>query len=294
MSAPEPKSAPTLAEIQGLFWRAITWPTGVAAFLDQTDEQTRRLFERVFAQTPGFSRLQRMEVYADAYYYRLEDVLREQFPVVFYVSGPVRFRNLCTDYVLEHPSVDPDVRRYGRRFASFVREHALRHELPFLGDLAEVDWAITDALDAPNETPMSVDALKQLSPDAWPSLRFRPMRTTRLLQSRWDFAALWRSMKNTVPRSEAPLDAREPPVFVLVWRQGLDVFHRPVRAGESAALEVLMAGAPFAQVCDAALGAVPDASPDTVARWLLDWLGSELIAGCHTDDARGDTPTTPK
>ena len=60
----------TLAELQELFVRAVAWPTGVADFLAQADAETVAAFHGAFAETVAFSRVERIDVYAE--YYRSE------------------------------------------------------------------------------------------------------------------------------------------------------------------------------------------------------------------------------
>ena len=122
----------SLRETQELFWRAITHPTGVTDFLESADETTRRAFEAIFAETPEFSRRERVDVYADGYFHRLHGVLADQFEVGRHLLGADRFNDLVTDYLLAHPSDDPDIRRIGARFPAFARAHAFAEAVPAL------------------------------------------------------------------------------------------------------------------------------------------------------------------
>ncbi|MBL8946584.1 MAG: putative DNA-binding domain-containing protein, partial [Myxococcales bacterium] len=114
-----------LEALQALFSRAIVHPEGIDAFLAEADPATRAAFDAAFDGTAEFDARLRMGVYADAYFWRLHDVLLDHFSLVAWILGPAGFRNLATDYVLQRPSEDPDVRRFGARLPAFLGGHPL-------------------------------------------------------------------------------------------------------------------------------------------------------------------------
>ena len=113
-----------LRRTQEFFWRAIAWPTGVRSFLAQADDATSQAFARTFVSGPDLDAAGRLEIYANAYYWRLHQVLTEQFSVAAEHLGVVRFHNRTTDYVLRCPSTHPDLRRFGARFSAYLAASA--------------------------------------------------------------------------------------------------------------------------------------------------------------------------
>ncbi len=263
----------TLESTQDLLWRAITWPSGVKDFLAQSDEATRRAFSACFRGTADMSAELRVEVYAESYFWRLHGVLEEQFPLEAWLLGEARFRNLVTDYVLAKPSIDEDLRQYGARFCDFLAEHESSRIEPDLASLARIDWALTEVLDESDDPILAVDALADIPVEEWPGLRFEATSSTRVLTSGADFVDLWRRRK----RAEAPpenIRRHDPPLHIVVWREHYDVYHRRAEPGEGLALDAMMTGRPFAEICEAARGL---ASPEDVAGWLAGWLRAGLI-----------------
>jgi hypothetical protein len=258
----------SLADSQALLWRAITWPTGVDAFLREADEATRAAFASTFADSPEFARAARVGVYADAYFWRLLGVLRDHFGLTAWLCGPAHFHDLVTDYVLQRPSIDPDVRRFGERFAGFIAGHREGVRIPGLAELAAIEWAMVRALDVAQEQPQLAEQLRALAAEAWPSLRLCAVHSAALLPSTLPFSMLWaahdREPSPTEPPS--PVDAHA----VLVWRQGLDVVHRVPAPDEAAALARVLGGIEFAELC-------ADHDAPTVVAWLQRWLADELL-----------------
>ncbi|MCR9164184.1 MAG: putative DNA-binding domain-containing protein [Nannocystaceae bacterium] len=265
-----------LRDTQALLWRAIAWPTGVDDFLAQADVETRQAFAETFADTPAFSRAARVQVYAEAYFWRLYEVAVDQYPVTAWIAGSVPFHDLITDFVLAHPSRTPDVRRFATGLASMLRTHPLERTHPGLAEVAAVDWAISDAVDRVDEERLSVAVLQRIPAPAWPTARFGLTRTAALLPCTLPYSTLRQAWA-----AEQPVPVLErTPVTVLVWRQAdHDVYQRTLNPAEARALRTLDAGGTFAEACDAAAGPLAnEASPADVAGWLQRWLADDLLA----------------
>ena len=270
-----------LPELQALFWAAIRHPRGVEAFLADADAGTGEAFAAAFVQTPKFSRVQRIGVYAESYFWRLAEVLGQQYRVVAWLAGPVRFHNLVTDFVWAHPSTSRDVRRVGAGFVAYVAAHPIAREIAGIEELAAVERAIVEALDATDVAPLGSEALAARPIAQWPALRLHAAPWVRLLSCRRSYPALFAARAREEP-SPDPVPAPDGAVHrVLVWREGLEVLHRSVAPPEARALTVLLAGGTFERICSAA--ADPDAGdaagPEAVVQWLSAWLAAELIVG---------------
>jgi hypothetical protein len=267
----------TLRATQELFWRVIAWPTGVEDFLAHADEATRRAFADTFASSEGFDRVARMNVYANAYFWRLHEVIVDQLELTAWLAGGPRFHDFVTDYVLQHPSRDADVGRFAAGLPEALRQHALQRAIPGIADVAAVEWAIVSAIDGPDDDVLHADALAAIAPERWPALRLHAVRTASLHACRLDFAALHRARE----AGEAPPD---PPAShdhaILVWRTpDLDVHYRSVAPPEARALHALLDAGTFGELCEAAAGPRADeASPAAVVAWLRRWLHDGLVA----------------
>lgn len=258
-----------LDALQDLFARAIVHPRGIDAFLAEADADTRAAFDAGFDETPGFDRRARLGVYADAYFWRLHGVLLDHFSLVAWLLGPIRFRNLATDYVLHRRSTDPDIRRFGARLPAFVVDHAEHTRIPGLAELAAIEWAMVRALDVPHPAVCTADALAAVAPAAWPELPLVAVPSLFLGPCRHDFTALWQQHADAPGPTDPP--AAIDPHHVLVWRQHHDVMHRSLGADEAAALTRIRDGVVFAALCE-------DHDAATVAGWLLQWVGDGLLA----------------
>lgn len=283
--APRPRSATLcLGQTQELFFAAITWPTGVRDFLQCSGESTRRAFERSLLGSPGFESVSRMEVYADAYFYRLLAALGEVFPRLALVLGPVEFHNLVTDYVLACPSTSPDLRQLGARLPEFLRDSSLARRLPIVSELALLERALGHALDCPEGGLLSERELGAIAAERWPELRFTFAPATQRLELRWELSLLEPAFRSGQAALVLPLLPRAEPQGVWIGRRGHVPYFRCPEPGEEAALNQLWQGATLGDAYTAWDRADAGRPPAELLAALRRWLDDGIFASAS--DAR--------
>jgi hypothetical protein len=287
-------AAPRLREVQELFWRLITAPEGVKPALADLARDGRfdpQIVGTLFAGDDAVGAVERLDIYANMYFYRLLDCLREDFPLTAAALGPAGFNDLVTDFLLRHPSRHPSLRELGRPFPDFVAGHAAAAGRSYLPDLARLEWARADLFDAPDAAPAGRADLAGLPAERAGDAVVRLVPAFALLRCRHDVAALWRALDEAPDRSEPGPDgvairaavlrrALGRPTAVRVWRQGFVVFHRRIDEDEARDLEAARAGDTLAALCQRiAAGLTPERATERVGRRLQGWLDDGLIAG---------------
>lgn len=81
-------------------------------------------------------------LYASGVAGRWLDVLAETFPVTQTLVGPVFFRWMARRYLRSHPPTSPDLRALGQQLPRFVADFAPADTVPYLDDVARLEWAI--------------------------------------------------------------------------------------------------------------------------------------------------------
>ena len=267
-------SMPTLAQTQQLFWKLITAPEGAVPGLAALNPPERSAAEGLVRGDARLSSLERLDVYADMYFYRIRDCLKDDFPSVCAVIGDAAFHNLITDYVLVHPSSHFSLRYVGQHLPRFVATHAITKTWAYLPDLAALEWSIMEAFDAPDAEPITPASLAAIPADRWAELRFDATPSLRILRLQWPVHEVWARTQ----RGEDVGEMRATPTVIRVWRQNLRVFHRAIDVAESVALDAVTAGATFAETCESLAAVAGDAPPAERAVILLqDWLADGLL-----------------
>ena len=249
---------PSLHEVQRLFWESVAVRPG--------RDSIAPALVRLVRGADDNDRTTRIRVYSDAYYLRLRDVLREDFPKVTTLLGD-RFDEVVAGYLETFPSEQPSVRHLGRALAEFLQS---REDIPkCLADLAELEWARVEVFDAPDAECATIDELATFPPDAWPVLRFSTIPAIQTLRVQYPAHQLWSDSQSLeVPAAETCLR---------VWRKNdFLVLHAPMDERESAALHKMMLGESVASICEtfADLPEMDAAREATglLARWIEDGI----------------------
>ncbi len=246
---------PTHAALQGAFHAAL-WsdlvPEGLAA--PASDEVARRF-----------------SVYRNNVQHGLTRALAARFPVIEALVGVEFFTAMARVFAAGAPPRDPVLMRWGDAFPGFLERFPPVAHLPWLGDVAQLEFARGRAYHAADAAPVPVEALQVPDLEALhlvlhPSVTLfaSPHPAVRIWQAHQDGA---RPSGPVGPGPDHALIARDP---------GLAVIVEPLDPGSHAVLAALAGGQPLGQA--AAL-----ADP-TAALTLL--IRHGLIAATH----QGDTP----
>ena len=268
-------AAVTLDQTQQLVWKLITAPEGAADGLAQLTPAERGAAGVLVRGDGRLSALERIDIYADMYFYRLRDALKEDFPAVCAIVGEANFHNLITDYLIEYPPSHFSLRYAGQHLPGFVSAHPLALQWPYVADLARLEWSIIDAFDAVDAQPLEQQALAGIAPERWAQLRFELTPSLRLLALRWPVHDVWERTQ----RQASVDDVGAAPTWIRVWRQDLRVFHRAIDALEHAALTALASREPFADVCEHVAPDDETAGAERVFGFLRQWLGEGVLTG---------------
>jgi len=191
--------ASTLLGAESLFWDLITAPEGVRPGLEALVRAGKADASAIESLIGGDDRLpaaERLDIYANMYFFRLLDCLREDFPRLATALGEQRFHNLATDYLLAHPSANPSLRYLGERLPVFVAGHALARESACLADLVRLEWTRADLFDAADAPALGRDDVASLAGAHGGDLPLRTVPAFRLLRLDHDAPALWRELRD--------------------------------------------------------------------------------------------------
>jgi hypothetical protein len=201
-----------------------------------------------------------------------QKALANAFPVVRALVGDEFFEALARVYGHAHPSASGDLNRFGEHFAAFVADFEHTRELPYLGDVAALEWIVHRAHYALDSIPISRHQIARLLPHELLASRFGLNPACAWLDSGYPVAQIWLAhqsgtdvaLPESLERGDIALVARPQ------WR--VEVVRSS--AGEIAALEKLRDGETLATAIEAALEEQPGFD---FAKALPRWLDLSLL-----------------
>jgi hypothetical protein len=223
----------------------------------------------------------RLAVYQHGYRVRLREALKSEFVGLQLMAGR-QFHTLLDKYVEAHPSEHYNIRWYGAGLAAFLDYAHPWREKPQLGEMARLDWAISLAFDAVDESSMSTADLSAVPPEAWPDLRLSLQQNLRVLDCRCNVEAFRRAADQAIKRPHLRrfTEAQQ----ILVWRHAMTVHYRRLDEDEWQVLGAAIRGEPFAALCERLTGYHDESmAMSRMVMLLQQWLQAGLIHGWSHD-----------
>ena len=226
--------------------------------------------------TPGAERL---AVYAGGYVARIRQALAEAYEAVRHVVGARAFTELARGYAGRHPSQHYNLSLAGRHLPAFLAEWPLTLTLPFLPDLARLEWAVRQAFHAFEAPPLDPRRFARLPLEDWGRARVVFQPSVGLIASAWPILDIWAA--RTRQRSAIDIELVNRPQRILVFRQQLEVRCELLDERRYALLAGLLAGRPLGTACGELAVQAGHEAPLPVTDWFAGWAARGLIIDCE-------------
>jgi uncharacterized protein (UPF0276 family) len=171
--------------------------------------------EELVAEVAPVSARQRIEVYAQMYWLRMRDVLRDGFPLTREGMGAELFDAVVAAFLKKHQSRHFSLDALGAPFAQFVQS-----ENPGWAETARLERAKAESFLAPDAPVASFSELRSVPAEVWADVGLVRHPSVRVL-------------KDTV-----------------VWRHVFEVFQAPISHSEAEALQRLEVMCPLAEALE--------------------------------------------
>jgi len=253
MPGPDRWTPPSLREVQALLYELITAPAGVGPGLAARGVGPAAL-EALVIGDDRLSAVERLDIYANMYFFRILDVLRGELPRVRAALGDDGFHDLITDYLLAVRPAHPSLREVGAGLPGYLGQHAAGLERPWLVPLARLERAHRELFDGPDAVALTAEDVRALGPDAFVALPVALAPCHVILEHPYALGPVWEALEAGQVVTPAP-EAET----LIVWRQGLAVRHRTVDdAAERAMLTALARErATLGALCELFVAAAP-------------------------------------
>ncbi len=188
--------------------------------------------------------LRRLAVYRNNVVSSLVDALADTFPVVQQLVGTEFFRAMAAVFVRRSPPRSRILALYGDGFGDFIAGFEPAAALPYLADVARLEFARMQACHAGDAEPIAEAALTQVlaHADALAGMRLEWHPSLQAVESPFAVVSLWAAHQTDGEVESVEIDCAEQ---ALVLRAGLDVLVLPAGLGTTRFVALTLAGAAF-------------------------------------------------
>jgi hypothetical protein len=131
----------------------------------------------------------RLGIYRNNTFASLTEALMTSFPATVNLVDPRFFRYAADAFIRAHPPREPRLAAYGAAFPAFLSRFPAAANLPWLADVARLEWTLSAAGQVPEAAPATPDMLVLPSGEPAAGLVLQP--SLRFVVSRWPVEALW-------------------------------------------------------------------------------------------------------
>ncbi len=194
--------------------------------------------------TQGLSSPEHLRIYWRAVTGTFTRALGQLYPVTMRLLGQRFFDGMAARYMRIAPSHSPDLAEYGSSFAEFIEGFEPAAGLPYLPDVARLEWAWHRAFSAADETALNIDALGEVPESDRDRLVFALPASAALLASQYPVHRIWQvNQDDWAGPDEVDLD--EGAARLIVWRRGYDMRIDPLRDSDWSLLSDLTRNVPL-------------------------------------------------
>jgi len=215
-----------------------------------------------------------LRIYTGNVYRNWTKALESAYPVIRKIVGEPFFESLARAYARAHASVSGDLNEFGAHLSGFVARFPHTQDLPYLPDVARMEWLAHRAhfaADAPGFDPAR---LADVPPERHSLLRLQCAPASALITSDWPLARIW-DVHQDGYCGDPSVDFDAAPGRFLVFRPRWHVTLEAISHGDYRFLAEAKRSATLGEALEAAASA--DSGFDA-ANALARWIGMGVVA----------------
>lgn len=199
----------------------------------------------------------RIGIYRNTVVANYRNALAASYPVVRALTGAAFFATLVDAYVGAHPSTGGDLNVYGGMLGAFIASYPHGRDVPYLADVARLEWAIDEAYRAADSVVTAAGLAQTLAAipleDAL-TARLVLHASCRMLQSPYPVLRIWQAHHEASAAYEA-IDFAAGDDRLLIRREEGTVVMERLAPGDFAWLSALTTTADLGGTLEMALAA---------------------------------------
>lgn len=216
-----------------------------------------------------------LRAYRQSVHENLAAAVQSTYPVIEAIVGHDFLQAAARRYAGMAPSLSGNLNDFGAGFPHFLATFPAADALPYLPDVARLEWRIHRVYGAADPPAQQLETLALAPPDTWPGLRFLLDRAHALLASRWPVVRIWEV--NQAGHAGPVTVNFDQPESALIHRRSRRIVVEPLLPAEYAWLASLASGRTLGESVEDAL----EAGEIDLMQCLQRIVANGLVRGIH-------------
>lgn len=247
-----------------------------ALFAEASDEGLLQTASLHINSENGLPAAEHLLIYRRAVLSTLISALEAIHPVCRKLVGEQFFDAMARRFVRETPSEFPDLGHYGARFSDFIAAFEPARSVPYLADVARLEWAWHEAFHAADTPAAGLDGLVDVPEQQQSQIVFELPTAATLLTSVYPIHRIWQVNQDDWDGEET-VDLDEGSVHLLVWRRDYAICIEPLNDEQWQFLAAVHKNIPLADISlTGSATAIDSVLPDCVQQG---WIAGFHLAG---------------
>ncbi len=173
----------------------------------------------------GIPAQERLSVYRNTFTQTLIRALRLSYPAVDRLVGQEFFDASAHEFIVRRPPKSSYLDEFGGDFADFLEGFAPAASVPYLADVARLEWAVCRALHAPDAESLAMARLSSVDATDHAHIRFVPHPSVGLVHTVFPADVIWRAVLDGGDAALSAIDLATGPAWLIIQRgsSGVDV-----------------------------------------------------------------------
>jgi hypothetical protein len=189
-------------------------------FVQGLNSQNTAILELIRA-TDTLAAEEQFAIYKSSIKAALQGGLKEIYPVCNKLVGDDFFIAMINGYIAQHPSQSPDLAGYGKDLPSFIANFAPAKSLPYLVDIAQLEWAWHILFTAGHSQGINYSKLAACYATQGAQIIFNLPTASTLLASAYPIHLVWQANQENHHSDQIITLPDNSQFYYLVWRKEL-------------------------------------------------------------------------
>ena len=249
--------------LQNLFYKAI-W---------ERDATSIEILSQHIKAPPNLTSEESLAVYRGNVIGTLTKTLMSTYPVCCQLVGERFFEATAKAFVGQFPCLSPNLADYGEQFSDFLANFKPVANLPYLPDLARLEWHWGQVFIGENTKELDFQRLGEVPQENWGDLIFYLPKNGVLLESAYPIHRIW-EVNQPEYQGDRVVSLEEGGIKLFLWRKGYNMRIDLPNDSEWKLLKAFQGNDSFEAICEKLDGVVDVGSllPLFVQRgWIADF-----------------------